>query len=105
MGEEKVYKEYLIAASKLWKTFKNSSVSTKKILHFLLGEKNEHKITDQGLRDYGMSKIHELYGEKVMREARIFLAKEALRQIKEGKLDAYLNSKKLKDKEKFKRDV
>jgi ribosomal protein L28 len=52
-----------------------------------------------------MNKVQELYGEKVLREARIYLAREALRQIKEGKLDAYLNSKKLKDKEKFKRYV
>jgi hypothetical protein len=34
----------------MWKIFKNSSISTKKILHFLLGEKNEHRITEEGIR-------------------------------------------------------
>ena len=40
-----------------------------------------------------------------MKEARIFLANETLRQIKEGKLNEYLNSKKLKDKERFKKYI
>ena len=31
--------DYRAAAAKLWKTFKNSNVSTKKVLHFLLGQK------------------------------------------------------------------
>jgi hypothetical protein len=38
-------KDYEIVAFKLWKSFKSSSISTKKILHYLLGEKNEHPIT------------------------------------------------------------
>jgi hypothetical protein len=40
-----------------------------------------------------------------MREARLYLAAEALRQIREGKLEDYINAKKLKDKEKFRRYV
>lgn len=40
-----------------------------------------------------------------MREARNFLASEALRQIKEGKLEEYITSKKLKDKERFRKYV
>ena len=40
-----------------------------------------------------------------MKEARLFLANETLRQIKEGKLNEYLNSKKLKDKERFKKYI
>lgn len=49
------------AAARLWKTFKNSTVSTKKILHFLLGEKNEHPISEEGLKEYGLLKIYEAY--------------------------------------------
>jgi len=40
-----------------------------------------------------------------MKEARSYLANESLRQIEEGKLEDYINSKKLKDKERFKRYV
>jgi hypothetical protein len=40
-----------------------------------------------------------------MRQARIYLQNEAMRQISEGKLEEYINGKKLKDKEKFKRYV
>jgi hypothetical protein len=57
-SEDKTTKEYQSAAAKLWKTFKNSNVSTKKILHFLLGEKNEHAISDEGLKEYGLLKIY-----------------------------------------------
>jgi hypothetical protein len=38
--EDKSLNDYRAAAAKLWKTFKNSNVSTKKVLHYLLGEKN-----------------------------------------------------------------
>ena len=79
-----------------WKVFKNSSNSTKKILHFLLGERNEHKITEAGLKEVGLHKVYEEFGEKVMREARNFLADETLRQIKEGRLEEYIEGKKLK---------
>ena len=47
--------------------FKNSSISTKKILHYLLGEKNEHPITQEGLKEYGFQKIYEAYDEKKLR--------------------------------------
>ena len=89
----------------MWKIFKNSSVSTKKILHYLLGERNQHKITEDGIKQYGLQKIFETHGERLMREARIYLARETLRQIKGGKLDDYITAKKLKDKEKFKKYV
>jgi len=41
----------------------------------------------------------------VVKEARNYLASETLKQIKEGKLIQYIESKKLKDKEKFKKYV
>jgi hypothetical protein len=44
--EDKVNKDYQIVGAKLWKIFKNSPISTKKILHYLLGEKNEHPISE-----------------------------------------------------------
>lgn len=62
--------------------FKQSAISTKKALHYLLGERNEHKITDGGLKEFGLLKIYEEHSEKVMKEARGYLASETLRQIK-----------------------
>lgn len=50
-------------------------------------------------------KIYDAYDEETMREARLYLASEALRQIREGKLEEYINGKRLKDKDKFKRYV
>lgn len=105
VNEDKLSKDYQIVASKLWKTFKNSSISTKKVLHYLLGEKNEHKITEQGIKEYGLQKIYEAYGEKIVQEGKKYLAAETLRQIREGKLESYINAKKLKDKEKFRKYV
>lgn len=40
-----------------------------------------------------------------MKEARIYLANETLNQIKQGKLNEYLSSKKLKDKDRFKKYI
>ena len=42
--------DYLKAATKLWKVFSSSKVCTKKVLHFLLGDKNEHKTTTEDIR-------------------------------------------------------
>jgi hypothetical protein len=56
-NENETGKDYQIAALRLWKAFQQSSYSTKKILHYLLGEKNEHKVTNEGLREYGLYKI------------------------------------------------
>jgi hypothetical protein len=104
-SEDKMVREGHRAAARLWKVFKNSSNSTKKILHFLLGERNEHKITEAGLKEVGLHRVYEEFGEKVMREARNFLADETLRQIKEGRLEEYIEGKKLKDKQQFKKYV
>jgi len=49
----------------MWKTFRQSAVSTKKILHYLLGEHNEHSITEAGLKTFGLHKIYEEAGERV----------------------------------------
>ena len=40
-----------------------------------------------------------------MREARLFLAAETLQQIKDGKLNEYMQAKKLKNKDKFRKYV
>ena len=49
-NEEKMNYDYLKAATKLWKVFSSSKVCTKKVLHFLLGDKNEHKTTTEDIR-------------------------------------------------------
>jgi hypothetical protein len=49
--------------------------------------------------------VYNAYDEKLVKEARIYLAKEALKQIREGKLEDYINAKKLKDKESFRKYV
>lgn len=104
-NEDKLHRDYLKAATKLWKIFSSSKVCTKKVLHFLLGDKNEHQTTAEDLREFGFSKLYEHYGEKVIRDARVFLLQETLRQIQEGVLESYFEHKKLKDKDKFQRYV
>jgi len=49
-NEAKITKNYVTAASKLWKIFAQSKICTKKVLHFLLGVRNEHQITTEDLR-------------------------------------------------------
>ena len=45
-------------ASKMWKAFRKSKNTTKKVLHYLLGEENEHKINVQGLKEFGLYKLY-----------------------------------------------
>lgn len=80
-SEDKITKDYVRAGAKLWKAFSLSKICTKKVLHFLLGDRNEHQITAEDLREFGLTKIYDSFGEKVIREARAFLLKETLRQI------------------------
>ena len=44
--EEKCQRDYVKVAAKLWRAFSQSKVCTKKVLHFLLGDRNEHQITN-----------------------------------------------------------
>ena len=80
-NEDKMNRDYLKAATKLWKVFSSSKICTKKVLHFLLGDHNEHKTTAEDLRVFGFSKLYDHYGERIIREARVFLLRETLRQI------------------------
>lgn len=86
-------------AAKLWRAFSQSKICTKKVLHFLLGDRNEHQITNEDLRQFGFAKIYDSCGDKVVREARRFMLEEVLRQIKEENvLEQYFEHKKIKDK-------
>ena len=49
--------------------------------------------------------MYEAHDEESLREARLFLAAETLQQIKEGKLNEYIQAKKLKNKDKFRKYV
>lgn len=73
--EDKTAKDYVKVGAKLWRAFSQSKICTKKILHFLLGDRNEHQITNEDLRQFGFAKIYETFGDKVTRESRIFLLK------------------------------
>ena len=97
--------DYVMLAVRLWRTFQASSVSTKKVLHYLLGEKNEHKINEQGLKECHLHKIYEAHDEESLRQARLFLAAETLQQIKDGRLNDFIQAKKLKNKDKFRKYV
>ena len=44
--DDKSTKEHVKVAAKLWRAFSQSKICTKKVLHFLLGDRNEHQITN-----------------------------------------------------------
>lgn len=46
-------RDSVIVAKRLWKIFKESNVTAKKMLHYILGEKNEHTINVKLLDKYG----------------------------------------------------
>lgn len=52
-------RDSVIVAKKLWKIFKESTVTAKKMLHYILGEKNEHSINLKLLEKYGFREVYE----------------------------------------------
>ena len=89
----------------MWQIFKKSSSNTKKTLHFLMGQKNEHPITDANLKECHLYHLYHQKGEDTMRKAREFLTALVLEQVRGGCIEAYLADKKMKDKEMFKKYV
>ncbi len=75
-------RDSVLVAKKLWKIFKESTVTAKKMLHYILGEKNEHSINFKLLDKYGFRDVYEEYPEWLINEAKAFLRIEALNQLK-----------------------
>ena len=99
--ESGMIEPYHKVAFKLWKQFKKSNCCNKKILHFLLGENNEHPITTSSLKKFDLLAIYQQEHEDILREARIFLSKEVLRQVTSNNVETYLLGRKLKSKARF----
>jgi hypothetical protein len=78
--------EYKMAARDLWRIYSAGDVKTKKILHFIFNEKNEHSINDCELRAYGLWEVYQQYGPGVISKAKNYLSKLALDQIDEDSI-------------------
>ena len=52
------------------------------MLHYILGEKNEHSINTKLLDRYGFREVYEAYPDWLINEAKAFLRVEALNQLK-----------------------
>lgn len=91
------------AAHKMWRIFKKSKCHIKKILHFMLGAKNEHQISSSALRSFGLFRVYQEFDEATLTEARVFLSQEVQRQLEGEALDFYLKGRQLKEKGKFRK--
>jgi hypothetical protein len=74
-------------------------VKTKRILHFVFNERNEHPSSEAELRSYGLLATHQAYGEQTVSRAKNYLSKLAIDQIDEQNLDGYLMTRKIKRRE------
>ena len=70
--------EYKIAAHQLWRAYVECPNKTRKILHFLFNENNEHKIKEKDLHAYGLWKIYEEHGSRVISKAKNYLSELAI---------------------------
>jgi hypothetical protein len=77
-------------------------IKTKRILHYIFNESNEHIINDVELQAYGLWEILQTYGADTFNRAKTFLSKLAIDQIDEENIEGYLKTRKLKRHEGFK---
>ncbi len=90
-------RDSIIVAKKLWKIFKDSTVTAKKMLHYILGQKNEHVINFKLLQKYGFREIYQAYPEYMINQAKAFLRIEALNQLKQANLNKYTSKRRIKN--------
>lgn len=53
---------YKLAATEIWKQYLTLEIKTKRILHYIFNENNEHVINDSELHTYGLWEIYQSYG-------------------------------------------
>lgn len=94
--------EFKIAARDIWKAYVEGEIKTKKILHFVFNERNEHAINEGELRAYGLWEIYQLYDKSVIGQAKNYLSRLSVDQIDEENIDNYIKSRKMKKTEGFK---
>lgn len=70
-----------MAASEIWKQYTSLEIKTKRILHYIFNENNEHVINNSELQTYGLWGIYQEYGVETFNKAKTFLSKLAIDQI------------------------
>lgn len=88
-------------AVEIWKAYEKSQIRTKRILHFVFNERNEHAVNEPELKTYGMWHILRTFGEEALCDAKNYLAKLAIDQLDHHSIDNYLSTRKLKSKDQF----
>lgn len=96
-GDE-VYKH---AAKDIWNAYVAGDVKTKKVLHFVFNEKNEHRIRDSELKSCGLWEVYQKYESSVISQAKNYLSKLAIDQIDESNIQGYVRTRKMKKTECF----
>lgn len=94
--------EFKLAARDIWRAYVGGDIKTKKILHFVFNEKNEHQVTEAELKAYGLLEVFQLYEMEVIVKAKNYLSRLAIDQIDEENIENYIKSRKMKKTEGFK---
>lgn len=94
--------EYKIAARDIWKAYVEGEIKTKKILHFVFNEKNEHLINENELKTFRLFQVYQEYDLPTISKAKNYLSHLATDQIEEESIDNYIKSRKMKKTEGFK---
>jgi hypothetical protein len=89
-------------ALSIWSTYCKSEIKTKRILHFIFNERNEHTINEPELKTYNLWGIYHTYDQEVISQAKNYLSKLAIDQLDEQNIEGYLKTRKLKSKVGFK---
>lgn len=70
-----------IVAQDIWNKYVEKDIKTKKILHFVFNEQNEHRMCEVELRKYGLIAIYHQHGEEIYKKAKCYLSRLAIDQI------------------------
>ena len=91
------------AAMELWEGFKKSPCLKKKILHYVLGDKNEYEVTAAGLKETSLKEVYAHFDHETLRKARIVLAEQVQEQLTADLVERYLVNRRLRLKARFKK--
>jgi hypothetical protein len=89
----------------LWTVFASHPSPSKKLLHFIFNDYNEYQIEAAELKRLGFEDIYRAASRAELGAAKGFLTQVGLAQLREERVEEYLEGRRIKNAGKFKRYV
>lgn len=89
----------------LWRVFASHPSPSKKLLHFIFNDYNEYPIQPAELRRLGFEEIYRAASREELGAAKELLTRVGVAQLREERVEEYLEGRRIKNPAKFKRYV